>query len=450
MIKERISDAFSGINSALIDNSDGDAKNRRYRLLYTWLATAITTIVTGSYLTGLMLEMGAEDHYISTVSALTALMGGAQLIAPMIFERLTVRKNLLITLRLVYHLLNVLVIGIIPILPINKPLMLTLFMAVIVLLNLINSISTPGISIWQMQCVPPVKQSNYFTVSNLGAQLISTASGLIAGGVVDSFKSGMFSTSGVSATMFGFLVLRAAALIFAIGEIFCMMKMDEREYGTDTEPRLKSIGALLEPLRNKSFVKIMTIYIFYNFVSGIVGQYFSVYLLTIANVSYSFLSYSNLLSMPFVFIATPIWNRLTNKYSWSKILPMVIFGAGVAYVFNMFITAQTQYFHFIVMILFNIFYPSILIIYAYLPYVNMPKHNRTSYISLFTTSGLVFSFLGTLFGMLFMTLTEGIGINLFGWNMINYQYINLLQFVLFALLAVYAHFVCKDYEKNKV
>ncbi len=448
-MKSKLSNFYLGFYSALIDNSDNNAKNRRLRMLYTCFTGVVTTIITGTYLTGLMIEMGADDDYISLSSALTSLCSIAQLIAPMIFERMKFRKRVLIALRMIYQFMNIVLIGIIPILPISKGIKLLLFIVVIVVLNLVNSISLPGISIWMMQCIPESKHSDYFTTSSICSHVIAGLSTVLAGNLVDGFAAGQVSIAGLSPKTCAFLVLRLVAFVFCAFEIFCMIKMTEKPYDVEEKKEKISLSLLIEPIKNTAFMKTVSIYVFFRFALGIVGQYFDIYLIDIVKVPYTLFSYSFIISLPFYFAMIPIFSRLVNKYTWNRVLPFLIFGTGSAYIFNMLITLETLYFYHFVMVTYYMFCPSVMVIFSYLPYTNMPDENRTSYISIFTISEIVATFFGTLFGMLFMNITDGVTLNLFGMEFVNYQYLNLLQCVLFAFCALYTAIIGKSISGGK-
>ena len=48
-----------------------------------------------------------------------------------------------------------------------------------------------------------------------------------------------------------------------------------------------------------------------------------------------------------------------------------------------------------------------------------------------------------------MNITDGFVLNIFGKEFVNYQYLNLLQFVLFALTALYAAVIGKEISNGK-
>ena len=432
---------LSGVSSVAFDNSDGGAAGRRNQLLYSWLTAIITAITTGTYFTGLMLYFGADEKYISVITAITSLCGIAQLFSPMLLEKFKRRKPLLISLRAVYHIIFTGVLAVIPILPISKNAVLTLFLISFLIANLINSITSSGISVWHIQNVPDDKFSNYFTMIHMGTQLIGCTMAIFAGVVVDHYTSGAESGAGTPYT--AFLILRAFALVVGAIEICTMLRIKEAPYKHKDNERL-NLRLLLLPVRSKRYLKVCFIYFTYVLAANLLGSYYSIYMLDVCKIDYTFISLCDFISLPVMLIAAPIWSKLVNRYSWKKILPINIFGIGFGWIFCMFVTATTPYYYFITTIVYKLFYPSAASIFAYMPYKYMPEENKTAYFSFYASLALVFAFFGNLIGMLFMTLTSGVTLNLFGTTFLNYQYITAFQFSVFACVTVYALFTLKD------
>ena len=153
-------------------------------------------------------------------------------------------------------------------------------------------------------------------------------------------------------------------------------------------------------------------------------------------MSYTYISLSGIIGLPFMLLFTPLWSSLIDRFSWKKILPFAMIGTAFAYFFNTWITANTQFFHIIVMIFYQTFASCITLIFAFLPYVSMPKSYQTAYLNLFTICGTLASFGGILFGDVFMKATEGLTLNIFGITLVNYQYLNLVQAIPMLLIGV--------------
>ena len=77
----------------------------------------------------------------------------------------------------------------------------------------------------------------------------------------------------------------------------------------------------------------------------------------------------------------------------------------------------------------------------------MPEENRTVYLSFYALCSTEVTFLGSATGTMFMTVTHGKIWTVFGFSMMNYQYINLLQFVL--MIGVVVYMICaRKYIEN--
>jgi Na+/melibiose symporter-like transporter len=432
----------SSLFASLRDNSDGLAKSRRGVLGFNYLSGVITLLMTGTYFTGLMLEMGARDGYISAVTVAITICGFAQFFSPLLLERMKKRKLFLLIMRALYHLFNVVMIGVIPLLPLQRNATLSLFIAAVIAGNLVNALSLSGLSIWHIQNVPEHSRSDFFTLANVGVSLFNTAANFSVARMVDAFKSSGVSLFGIDSPMIAFLAIRAIALVMAAVELILLSTVKEHPYEKSTEHKI-DLRSLFIPLRNREFMRVITIYIAYYFTSAVIGRYFQTYLLDVVKMSYTYQSLSSVCGLPIVLIMSPVWSRLLRKCSWEKVLPIAILGTAAGYFFNTLITSTTQYFHIACCATYSSFHVAVAIIFSFLPYEKMPNTDRTTYISFFTISGSIAGLLGNLFGMLFMNLFGRAEFTLFSLPITAYQLLNLVQTGFFVLIAIYSVFATK-------
>ena len=424
----------SYLNETFLDDSDGCARGRRSILLGTLSAGMITTLTAGIYFTSLMLAMGASENYIGYVTAFTSLSGIFQLFAPLILEKLPRRKGLLLSAKILYYILDIAVIGIIPLLPIHETLRLVLFMATVIIMHAVNYLATPGISAWQMQSLPMSKRVNFYTLSNIGTMILNQATAFLAGVVLDTFEGNGLSWGRFSPTLTAILLLRVAALVIAAME--CRSHAKVREFPYDTDPAGKLGWRLLfAPLKDKLFMRTILIPVGFSFTCGIVGQYFSIYLLEDVKLSYFVIALGGFLSTPLTVLATPVWYKAVRKIVWPKILALAQLGNMIAYALNAFITPNTKAVYFICIFIGSAFAACINIVHSNLVYLHMPTANRTSYFSFYSIAMLLASFLGVNTGILFISATNTLQLSILGFQMGNKQYINLVSASLFLVLA---------------
>lgn len=101
-----------------IQGDEVSNQSRRSLVCYNVLVNVAANLIGGSFFTGLMIVLEADDAFAGLVTVLIYGANLLQLFTPVILERFTRRKPLLITIRVVIHLINIVFIGLIPFLPV--------------------------------------------------------------------------------------------------------------------------------------------------------------------------------------------------------------------------------------------------------------------------------------------------------------------------------------------
>ncbi len=453
-IKNRFSDICSLYHEALLDNSDNNAKNRQGHMYAGYFTQIIASLVSGVYFTSLMIQMEAGDVFIGYVNTLTSCCVLVQLIAPLILERITKRKNFLILLRSIYNFLNIVVISIVPFINTPKPVRLAIFMTIVVLMHSINQFSTPGFSILQLQTLPNEQRASFFTIHSLTHNILSVSTSFLAGIIVDNFELNQISFGGISPALSAFFVLRLLALIAVIFEIKYLLQITEYPYIKDSTNSKIDFSVMFLPLKNRQYMMTIIIVFLYNFFSNLPGQYFNVYLIDVVHMSYTSISLVTMLALPVMLIMAPFWAKTIKKHSWFKILIIGILCVSFAVFLNIFVTSDTKYMYFVVMFVFYFFSPIITLNVNNIPYMKMPSTNQTVYVSFYSLFVTLGTILGNFIGTQIFTFTGGLTIHMFGLDLLNYQYIRLFQAILYIPLAIYVFFVrrslLKDPENKKI
>ncbi|WP_458461152.1 MFS transporter [Paenibacillus sp.] len=435
--KERARDVWSIVDDALINNEDGHAKGRRGMLFGNYFGALISSMIAGNYFTGLLIHMGASDAYIGYLTLIGSICTFLQLFAPLIVERFDRRKNILMVGRGIMHFLNIVFVGIVPILPISQTARLTIFMLTMITINLINSFSGSGFNVWHMQSVPLPRRASYFTLSSLGVQVISVATGFCAGLAVDGIEGAELSVFGLSPKYFAFLLLRLIALLLVIGEFKCFFDIPEHPYEKDAKTEKIGLGLLFLPLKNKGFMMMALIVFIWNVLAGFIGSYYNVYLQKQLQLSYTYLSLAGLMGLPMTIIFTPIWAKLINKHSWLKMFAVALGGYMITFLLNTVTTATTQFIYIISNIVCYIFNPAISLNFSNIQFVKMPPTNQTAFCSFYSAFVTLGTILGNSIGNGFFGLTEGMSFDLFGLPITNYQWMCLVQLMFAFILLVY-------------
>ncbi|MBQ6707701.1 MAG: MFS transporter [Clostridia bacterium] len=421
----------STIVDTFFENSDNCARSRRNVLFTNVLSSVITPLSSGIYFTSLMLAMGASESYIGYVTAILSFSGLFQVVSPLILEKLPRRKGFLITARILYYFLSIVVIGVTPLLPVGQTFKLVLFFLTVILMNAFLQIASPGLSSWHIQSLPETKRGGFYAATHMFITVLSNISSFLAGLFLDKVEASEFSMGGFSPTITAILILRAIALLLALTECYSNTKIKEFPYETkENEKDNKGLNLLSLPLRDKTFMLTILPIILWSLFTGTIGQYFNIYLIEDIKMSYTLIASAGLISVPVILLITPVWFRLIRKIQWPKILAFSYILYSVAYICNGFITKETEFVYFICIILGAVFMPGISNIHSNLVNLNMPEANRSAYFSCFSIVTLLATFMGNYLGIQFIEVTKNLHFNVFGFDIGNKQYISWLAAIL--------------------
>ncbi len=400
---------------------------------------SVGNLIGGNFFTGLLLFLHAGDGLIGLIAMLGFLGNMLQVLSPLLLERFQSRKRILIGARFVLYLLNVVAIGLIPLLPASEGIRLGLIICALLLLHIINALTSPGFQVWHIQSVPESDRAGYFTLNSILNGLVIHSVILGAGVVADRFKM-------AGKELDGLLLLRGIALLLCVVDIFLLTRIKEYPYEQSGEPlRLKEL--LVKPFREKKYLISVATACIWSFTANIPGPYFNVYMLKDMEVSYSFLNIVNMINIPILLFIAPLWRRRVHRVSWFNTLTMAVSLFLVHYFCLAFVTKETLYLYPIAVIYALIMAPGINLVFANMTYINLPEKDQTNYISFYASMNNVAAFLGTLAGRQFIAATAEIQIRVFGTQMGNKQYILLLTGVLMIGVVILVRFLHRKAEQ---
>jgi len=398
-------------------------------------------LVGGNYFTGLLLFLNASTVQIGLTSIVAPVCNIAQLLAPLFIERFETRKRLLIGTRIISHIANIVLIGLLSVLPASESSRVYMILGVQALLNLIGAFTSAGYSVWQMQSVPERDRANYFSLSQRVSS-VTTYLMLIASAVADRFR-------GTPEELTGYLILRAAAVVFAALDVICLSRVKEYPYHK-SEQRVNLKVLLTEPLKAKRYrISLLVIFV-WNMFSMSSGAYYGVYILDTVKASYSFLNICSVLATPVLLVVTPLWARYINRTSWFSVFWKVAFIYGFVSAMQSFITVNNFMWTYpVAQILLFTLSPAINLFVSNLAYHNIPRENQTVYLSFFSTVANLAAVIATLISTQYMLFTEGMTFNIFGVIMLPEQFIAIFTGSLISLAGIIVFFFSKNEEKIK-
>ena len=415
------------------------AKNRFHILTENCFNNVTANLVGGSFLTGLLLNLNAGTVQIGLINMLVYTGNIFQILSPLFLERFRKRKTMLIWSRAIIHIMNVVLIGLIAVLPTQDQIKVLLILGMIAALNVVSAFTAQGFSIWHMKSVPEHERASYFSANQISSN-VSVYSLLLFG----SFLTDLFKQQGMERT--GLLVVRAIALLFAMLDIYWLTKVKEYpEEKSGTSINLKNIFLL--PLREKRYLPSVLIVFLWSLFANTTGPFYTVYLLSDLKVSYSFINIATSLYVPCVIFLAPIWARHINRTSWFAAFYKALLLYGLVFCTHSLVTADWPWFYIIVAILCFLISPGINIIMANMAFYRLPKTNQTVYLTFYATVAMVGSILGTWFSTVYMSMTEGFALEYLGIRFSNVQLLTLITGSSIILLSVIVYFLHKRDKK---
>ncbi|HHY81323.1 MAG TPA: MFS transporter [Clostridiales bacterium] len=426
---KRLFRSWQASMSELFGSREEYSRNRRYLLIVNYTSNVSANLIGGNFLTGLLLLMNAGDSYIGLIT-MSAMFGNMlQVLSPLLLERFPERKNVLMIGRIIVHFMNIVLISIIPLVADTDALKLSMTLIVVLIVNVFNALLAPGYQVWHIKSVPNEIRSRFFSFVQLTNSIIVYTVILISSRVVDAFKQGGNELAGL-------LVLRAIALVLAVFDVVYMFKI--REYPVSSR-KITVRDVLFSPFREKKYLLTVLMACMWSFSANIPGSYYSVYLLRDLNFSYSFINTVNMLSVPIMILVMPIWRKRVDTTSWFRALYFCISIYIVHYLGLAMVTEKNLLLYPLSMIYAFAVAPGINLVFANLPFINMPEENQTNMLGFYAAMNNFAGFLGASVGRQFITMTEGLQIKLGSTIMGNKQLILFVTafFMLMGVLLIY-------------
>jgi len=311
-------------------------------------------------------------------------------------------------------------LGVIPVLPLDRSVRTILFIAVLALMYTSLYISAPIFAVWHVSLVPSEKRANFFSLQSMGGTFLNTLLTVFGSLALDAITGGFTRYAGI-------IALRVVAVGFFVFEFKNFRRVRSTFTANRSHQKLRKI--LAEPLRNRRFLVITATVCLWNFGALFAGQFFSVYLLEDIGLSYTFLSFMSVINIPLFFVTAPVWNKAIEKWSWYRTLSIASALYTLCYVFNMLVTKSTVFFYIISLICCYSLTMGVQTTLANLPYLNMPEgSNRNAYYSFYAAAVGLSGIASGWAGASFIMRTQGISFSLFSLTITNRQYICLVQF----------------------
>jgi len=328
---------FQKITIALIYRNDTQLltypgkKDRDNFIKQAVFGTIIGNLTGGVFLTGLFVEMKAPEAIMGYLPMIGSIAGILVIFAGMIIEKLKSRKKYIIVLNIITKTLIVATVWIPRFVP--KDIAPYLMIGCVFIGFSMNAFMALAINSLFIDVVDSKIRGRYMGVKQIFALIVTAIVPVIAGRFVD-ISSDKYIT---------FSILFTIAWFIMWFETHAFSKINEPEFKPLGKGKIKLKDMILIPIKNKPFMKMMGVFVFFYFSWFLSMSFASVYQIKYLKLSYTFLTLGTTVNALLQMLYYPMWGKFLDKYG-----PEITRNIAMCfYVFHafiyMFLTKETAY-----------------------------------------------------------------------------------------------------------
>jgi MFS family permease len=289
--------------------------NRKYLLAATFEgipAVILTQLLSGPFLTGYLLFLGASSGEIGFVLAITTVVNISQILMAVLMQKFRNRKRIIVIFGSL-HRIGWASVGLIPMF-FDKEWWVIIYMILYSTAFLSNALAGVVWTSLISDMVPAQVRGRYFGIRNTIHGAIGSVA-LYVGGVILDHHPGYQ----------GFTYLFVISGICAIWNMFAYMLYPNPPFEGSTES--KPLGMIGKPLKDQDFIKAILFLSLWLFLQGTSVPFFNYVMLKLMNISYQWVSIVTVAHTIVMMISYYIWGNLNARFSaktllyWS--LPMI-------------------------------------------------------------------------------------------------------------------------------
>ncbi|SHH45661.1 MFS transporter [Clostridium grantii] len=362
------------------------------------------------FITSFVIFLGFSDSQIGFLASIPAIVNSTQVFAPMLYNKLKKRKQIIcVLISLKYVMLYSIIL--IPII-IPKQYQILAFFMTMFLVYTNTMLVTNALTEWNSFFVPTEIQGSYFSNRNLLTNLISMISSVIIGKLLDHYDS----------QLYGYFIIMMGVLIFAVFEITSLLRIDEYNEDLLEKENLSLKKMVLIPLKDKRYLSYILFCLIFRFACSLTDPYINIYSLKYIKLEYYYLSIIGSITALFKVLLAKRWGKYFDKTGWTKALKFSGIGYAITYIILIFIGSNnTFYLYPIFSILRGVFMIGSNIILFNITLLFSDKDNKMIYWSIQGMIISIFSFVGpNLSGIIVKSISSN-KINIFSMQLNGYQ-----------------------------
>lgn len=272
---------------------------------------AMTLLVTGAFLPGMALALGASNFVIGLLASLGPVSQMMQIPAIILVDRVGLRKLLTVIFAFISRSVLVLVV-VLPFLSLGGA-TVPLFLTIMLLFFGAAAVAGCAWNSWIKDVIPDNILGTYLARRMSAATALGAVLTVAAGFGIDGLTAWLGSPSRAFGLIFG-----AAGLIGLAGAAILTRVPEPRM--PPRPPNASWLGNLFEPLRDVNFRRLLAFTGFWNFSITMAGAFFAVYMLQRIGLSMGTVILLAVLSQVTNIYFFKVWGMIADRFSNKSVL----------------------------------------------------------------------------------------------------------------------------------
>jgi len=296
-------------------NNEEIKKGLKFSIAEGVFAHIYANLTGGIFLPAFALLLMASDFTIGLLASIPFFGTIAQIFGSLLVERYRQRKRVTIFFSFISRILWLPICILVAVLfDINRDLLLSLIIILIIIHHVFGSISGVAWLSWMSNLVPPVIRGRFFGLRNSFLGIITIAVTLLGGVFLDWYKDTFNNLS----SSYSFLILFSFAVIAGLISLFLISKQPDVQETVHKPLIVKSIFS--EPFKNIQFRKLISFAMFWSFAVNFASPFFIVYMLRDLFLSYTLVSTVTIFSATADLFGMGFWGHFSDKHGNRPVL----------------------------------------------------------------------------------------------------------------------------------
>jgi len=287
---------------------------RKYFIMDNISIYIIVSICAGSYLAGLLNYVGVPPEINGIILSLPVLAGFFQIVGAIISQNLHTQKKFVL-FGIAVHRISLSIVFIYPL--IFGPTLLCAFMVIstYAIGFFVGTSVGPAASNWIVSLVPTNIRGDYFSKRERFSLLGVAVATMIVSLILDKAKI-------IQHVSIGFAVVGFILLAVAIFDIICVAKIHEPE--SVYIKKKFTIHALLEPVFDKKFAKVIMIFVLWQASTQMAIPFMGIYYIENIKMDYTIIGIVMLVVTIEKALIVSRWGKFADRTSWDNVLKIAV------------------------------------------------------------------------------------------------------------------------------